>query len=126
MDWKEEGLEQARELKVPLLGLLADAHSCNAESNAEPLFAAAPEGRAWRLPGADHCEFEAPSDLLCRRFCADESPPHSDLLLQETLMQLYPALLESIIERRPPRGLEALLAEGRIIALHDEPEAQPR
>lgn len=66
------GMVAARRLATPSLLLRAPASSCNAQS------VAAPWGTAlkslWRdelIAGATHCDFEAPTDWMCRLACGD-------------------------------------------------------
>lgn len=53
----------------PLIGLVGDPAACNARGNGLAVLAAAPRARIERIPGADHCDFESPTDRLCRLLC---------------------------------------------------------
>lgn len=64
------GLVAARGLKTETLILRAPASSCNAQSVAEPWRSVLPA--LWRdelIDGASHCDFEAPTDWICRLAC---------------------------------------------------------
>jgi alpha-beta hydrolase superfamily lysophospholipase len=64
------GLLAAKGLQTPTLILRAPASSCNAQSVAAPWGSALPA--LWRddvMPGASHCDFEAPTDWICRLAC---------------------------------------------------------
>ncbi len=64
------GVGMAHALDQPLLGLAGDPAACNAYSNGLKVFAASPGGRLARIPGAGHCDFESPTDWLCRSVCS--------------------------------------------------------
>jgi dienelactone hydrolase len=70
------GLLAAKGLQTETLILRAPASSCNAQSVAAPWAAALPA--LWRdelIEGASHCDFEAPTNWICRWACgeADDS-----------------------------------------------------
>lgn len=64
------GLAMARNLETETLIMRAPASSCNAQSVAAPWGTALPT--LWRdelVEGASHCDFEAPTDWVCRLAC---------------------------------------------------------
>lgn len=64
------GLVAATVLQTETLILRAPASNCNAQSVAEPWRSALP--KLWRdelIEGASHCDFEAPTDWICRLAC---------------------------------------------------------
>jgi pimeloyl-ACP methyl ester carboxylesterase len=66
------GLAAARRLQVPAFLLRGPSAACNAFSIAEPWVQALPRLVVDRqLPQASHCDFEAPTDTLCRFVCGD-------------------------------------------------------
>ncbi len=65
------GLTAARELDRPLIGLVGPPSECNAGSNGLPVLAANRHSQIHRFPEASHCDFEAPTDWLCRRICGE-------------------------------------------------------
>lgn len=69
------GLDALATLPVPTAALLGMAEPCNSQGNAVAAYEAAPEAAVLRLPGADHCDFESPTDALCTAFCANGSGP---------------------------------------------------
>ncbi len=69
------GLAAAPGLTLPTGALIGMAEPCNSGGNAVGVYAAVPDARVLRLPGADHCDFESPTDALCTTFCADGSGP---------------------------------------------------
>jgi dienelactone hydrolase len=69
------GVRAVRSLNKPLLGLAGEPTNCNALDNARAVFAASRRARVQRIPGAGHCDFEAPTDGLCELVCADPDGP---------------------------------------------------
>jgi dienelactone hydrolase len=66
------GLDAARKLKIPTYLLRGPSAACNAYSIAEPWVKALPElVEDRRILQASHCDFEAPTDWLCRAVCGD-------------------------------------------------------
>ena len=59
----------ATTLSRPLVALVGEPSRCNAQNNGLPVFAAAPNAEIQRIKGATHCDFETPSDGLCRLAC---------------------------------------------------------
>ncbi|WP_201247129.1 alpha/beta hydrolase [Halochromatium salexigens] len=74
VDTQGIGQRAARQLEQPLLGLAGSPTDCNAQGNAEALFAERKQARLLRIPQAGHCDFEAPTDVLCEWLCADPAP----------------------------------------------------
>ncbi|TVQ85778.1 MAG: alpha/beta hydrolase [Chromatiaceae bacterium] len=68
------GTAAARRLRVPLLGLQGEPTNCNAQDNAQAIFAASPLARMQRIPGASHCDFESPTDRWCLLVCTTPPP----------------------------------------------------
>lgn len=58
---------------VPTFGLVGEPGICNSQGNSEGWYGSGPDDRALRLTGADHCDFESPTDALCTAFCAGGS-----------------------------------------------------
>lgn len=56
-------------LDRPLIGLTGEPAACNAQSNGLAVYAASRRARVTHIPGASHCDFEAPTDWLCRSVC---------------------------------------------------------
>lgn len=88
------GLVAARVLQTETLILRAPASNCNAQSVAEPWRSALPT--LWRdelIEGASHCDFEAPTDWICRLACGA-----ADASRQQQVRQ---ALLEAAAKWMP-------------------------
>lgn len=66
------GLAAAGRLQTEALLLRAPPSRCNAEAVAAPWATALPAlWRDERIEGASHCDFESPSDWMCRLACGD-------------------------------------------------------
>lgn len=70
VDARAMGIRMASGLKPPLIGLVGDASRCNAFQNGLAVYAASPSAVVQRMIGADHCDFESPTDWVCRLTCA--------------------------------------------------------
>jgi dienelactone hydrolase len=69
------GLEHARTLKTEALLLRAPASNCNAQAVSAPWGAALPALLADTvIEGATHCDFESPTDWMCRLACGKTDP----------------------------------------------------
>jgi dienelactone hydrolase len=82
------GLAAAARLRTEALLLRAPPSRCNAEAVAAPWGSALPA--LWRdelITGASHCDFESPSDWMCRLACGD-----TDAVRQQRVRQ---ALLDA-------------------------------
>jgi len=69
------GLAAAGRLRTEALLLRAPPSRCNAEAVAEPWGTVLPA--LWRdelIAGASHCDFESPTDWMCRLACGDTDP----------------------------------------------------
>jgi dienelactone hydrolase len=80
------GLAAARRLHTEALLLRAPASRCNAEAVAAPWGSVLPA--LWRdelIAGASHCDFESPSDWMCRLACGDTQPSHQQRVRQALL-----------------------------------------
>lgn len=69
VDAQELGRLMVREFDRPVIGLFGEPASCNADNNGLATLAAARQARIERIAGASHCDFEAPTDWLCRALC---------------------------------------------------------
>lgn len=69
VDAQALGQRLAPELKCPVIGLFGEAAACNAENHDVATLLAAPHAHIERIAGASHCNFEAPTNWLCRALC---------------------------------------------------------
>jgi dienelactone hydrolase len=65
------GLGAARQLDKPLVALVGQPTNCNANGNAARVYATTTQARVASIAGAGHCDFESPTDGLCKLVCAD-------------------------------------------------------
>ncbi len=80
------GLEAAGRLRTEALLLRAPPSRCNAEAAAAPWAAALPA--LWRdelIAGASHCDFESPTDWMCRLACGATDPARQQRVRQGLL-----------------------------------------
>ena len=66
------GRQAAAQFSKPVIGLFGDASGCNANLNGLDAVNVAPRGKVVRIGGATHCDFESPTDGLCRLVCEPE------------------------------------------------------
>lgn len=77
------GQAAARQLRTEALLLRAPPSRCNAEAVAAPWATALQT--LWRdelIAGASHCDFESPSDWMCRLACGDTEPKRQQRVRQ--------------------------------------------
>lgn len=80
------GLAAAGRLRTEVLLLRAPPSRCNADAVAAPWGAALPA--LWRdelIAGASHCDFESPTDWLCRLACGATDPVRQQQVRQGVL-----------------------------------------
>lgn len=80
------GLAAAARLRTESLLLRAPPSRCNADAVAAPWATALPA--LWRdelIAGASHCDFESPSDWMCRLACGDTDPARQQRVRQGLL-----------------------------------------
>jgi dienelactone hydrolase len=80
------GLAAAGRLRTEALLLRAPPSRCNAEAVAAPWGTVLPA--LWRdemIAGASHCDFESPSDWMCRLACGDTDPARQQQVRQGVL-----------------------------------------
>lgn len=77
------GLAAAGRLRTEALLLRAPPSRCNADAAAAPWATALPA--LWRdelIAGASHCDFESPTDWMCRLACGDTDPARQQRVRQ--------------------------------------------
>lgn len=97
------GAEAARRLKVPAFLVRAPSSACNAFAIAAPWVQALPnliEDRV--IEAASHCDFEAPTDWLCRIVCG-RTDPARQRLVRDLLLR---AVNQMLSEHRTSAGFE--------------------
>lgn len=104
------GLRTARALEKPLVGLMGEPTACNARANGLPVFAASPLGDVRTVPGAGHCDFETPTDWLCRLVC-EQPQPAGDALREQIVAATVDAAV-ALLRSPPGAALAAVRREG--------------
>lgn len=109
------GLAAASGLDRPLIALVGPPSSCNAENNGLAALAAARHAEIHQIPDATHCDFEAPTDWLCRRVCGER--PGSDRRREQILATATKAVVTLAGHdgngRRSPAASESLASGAR-------------
>jgi len=72
VDAQDLGRLMVREFDRPVIGLFGEPAPCNADNNGLATLAAARRARVERIVGASHCDFESPTDWLCRALCESD------------------------------------------------------
>ena len=78
VDAADAALTAAGETRIPVHGIVGEPSSCNANSNGIPVYDADTDAVAFRVTGADHCDFEGPTDSLCTAFCEGRDAPFDE------------------------------------------------
>jgi hypothetical protein len=72
------GVAAASGLDAPLVGLVGEPSACNAQNNGLAVYDVHARAEVIPVPGATHCDFETPTDGLCRLVCEPgDRPPHA-------------------------------------------------
>jgi pimeloyl-ACP methyl ester carboxylesterase len=69
VDARGLGERMSAGLDRPLIALVGEPSACNAHNNGLAVFAASRHATVEHFAGADHCDFESPTDWLCRLLC---------------------------------------------------------
>ncbi len=126
VDLSDLALDAAPSLTVPVYGLLGEADACNADANGAPVYAAASDSVMARVTDADHCDFEAPTDILCTFACEGPNPTFADAQIREVIRGMATGFLvwqagvdaEGADYWTPGRDpWDALVASGRVTGL---------
>jgi len=75
-----EGLGAAVRLSVPATALVGEPSECNASASGADL-----DGEIKHISGADHCDFESPTDWMCTTFCPDAGGDVEDTIRAQLL-----------------------------------------
>ena len=103
-----QGLGQrlAPQLQRPVIGLFGEPAACNAENNGVATLLAAPRAQIERINGASHCDFEAPTDWLCRAVCESEAAASGAAQRQAVILKravgVVRGFFNSILIPQPP------------------------
>ncbi|MFK7997516.1 MAG: alpha/beta hydrolase [Granulosicoccus sp.] len=100
VDQADLGLTRITQLQTPLIGLAGPATSCNDNNNGDAVYGARDNDSISdlvRIPGASHCDFEAPTNWLCRFACGNWNETDSEKarrtdIIDQTVKHLLPFL----------------------------------
>ncbi|QIK37697.1 alpha/beta hydrolase [Caldichromatium japonicum] len=95
----------------PIIGLFGEPSACNAHNNGLITLAAAHKSQSERIPEAGHCDFESPTDWLCRALC-EEDAQGAERRRTEILMQAL-AAIQALVESGADRLQLALSHPGQ-------------
>ncbi len=93
VDSEDLGVSVGPNVVVPAALLSGEATSCNTDQNGLPVYAAIPGSDALVITGADHCDFESPTDWGCTTWCwgeaGDDAVVHDAILGLSTAWVLW-------------------------------------
>lgn len=86
VDRTGSGSDAASQLTAPAVVMLADASACNLFTSGRSIARAVPYLlRTTFVDGASHCDFEDPTNNLCRALCGRSSPAMQAVIRDETV-----------------------------------------
>jgi dienelactone hydrolase len=86
VDRTGSGVRAAERLTAPAVVLLADRSNCNLYGSGRSIGRAVPRlVRSKVLEGASHCDFESPTNNLCRFLCGKSPPGMAEAARAETV-----------------------------------------
>jgi dienelactone hydrolase len=101
------GVRAAANLSVPAIVMLGEPSTCNLFRSGHSIAAAAPHlVREEVFPGTSHCDFEAPTNRLCRALCGSSRPGMDDVTRKATVAAALDLLGGSV----PPPSPQAVSA----------------
>lgn len=87
VDASDVGKRKASQVTVPVWGLRGESGSCNSNANSRFVYAAAADGRSYRVTEATHCDFEDTTDILCTGVCWGPLNPRFDDAVQRRVIR---------------------------------------
>jgi pimeloyl-ACP methyl ester carboxylesterase len=113
------GRRAAAGLRKPLVGLMGEPTNCNAHGNGRAVFGASPQSALHAIAGATHCDFEAPTDRICKLLCqraprrgSKDQNASNDTLRRHIIVRAT-AAIERIAATNARHQLEPALSEAR-------------
>jgi pimeloyl-ACP methyl ester carboxylesterase len=98
------GIHAAAQLTCPAVVLLAEPSTCNLFGSGRSIARAVPGLLRYTLiPGASHCDFESPTNKLCRVMCG-ESSFEKQTIAREATVRATLDILRGNGRRDPPQG----------------------
>ena len=99
----------AATVNAPALALFGEPGSCNNENSGATFFGAVPGGRMMDVTGADHCDFENPTDMACEAFCTANDAGFTDDQRRDALAGVVTAF---VLRQHVDTHMTAALSEG--------------
>jgi hypothetical protein len=81
--------------------LIGEPSTCNAENNGVPLFQLMGTFDILKLTGADHCDFESPTDFMCTFNCENATIEFPDEDIRPAVLTLGTAAVMALTETHP-------------------------
>lgn len=83
----------ASTIGVPVAGIFGEAGACNSWNSGMDAFMAVPGSDLLRTTEADHCDFEAPTGVVCTLACAGSNDLFSDETIRSNILSLGTAFI---------------------------------
>ena len=100
VDRTRSGVRAASKLTAPGVVLLAKPSFCNLYGRGSAIARAVPGLlRATVVQGASHCDFESPTDTLCRTACGHGSPGMQEYVRDETVRAVAEMLHTAVFKQ---------------------------
>jgi pimeloyl-ACP methyl ester carboxylesterase len=98
------GKDAAARVVVPAVVMLAEPSGCNLFGSGSSLARALPHLlRTQRFDGATHCDFEAPTNNVCRALCGPSTDALQEAIRHATVDATLELLTRPAISALPPR-----------------------
>lgn len=113
-------------LTIPVMGLAGEPSLCNSENNGVDLYKNASGSMMLRVTEADHCDFEAPTDMGCEALCQGTNNQFSNEEINSSILSLSTAALFWISTQDPEaakwwtsggEAYDSLISSGQIQGL---------
>jgi hypothetical protein len=109
----------ARSLSIPVAGIFGEGGACNAWNSGMDAYMAVPGSDLFRSTEADHCDFEAPTGMVCTLACGGSNDLFSDEMIRSNILGLGTAYIswhalgdEDALEWADPTGGARAVLEG--------------
>jgi len=90
------GRVYAGTVTCPAFSIRGMPSSCNADGNGIDLFRMMDDYKAVRINGADHCDFENPTDFVCETACSINDSEYSEEEIRSVILTLGTAAVMSL------------------------------
>tara|TARA_R100000458_G_C8266871_1_gene241881 strand:+ start:273 stop:1865 length:1593 start_codon:yes stop_codon:yes gene_type:complete len=90
------GQNYAGDVECPAFSISGDPSSCNSENNGLDLFSMMNDSRSVKIIGADHCDFESPTNFVCELSCENSEADYSDEEIRPVITAMGTAAIMSL------------------------------